>query len=47
MLIDSIDSDGEEGVEAEIKRRLMELDAGTARNIPWEVVKDDLRRLLR
>jgi putative addiction module component (TIGR02574 family) len=48
MLIDSIDNDVEEGVEAawiaEIERRVAELDAGTVETIPWEVVRDDLRR---
>jgi putative addiction module component (TIGR02574 family) len=50
MLIDSIDNDVEEGVEAawiaEIERRVAELDAGTVETIPWEVVRDDLRRKL-
>lgn len=50
MLIDSIDSDGEEGVEAawmaEIERRIAELDAGIAKAIPWDVVRDGLRRRL-
>jgi putative addiction module component (TIGR02574 family) len=51
MLIDSIDKDVEEGVEAawitEIERRVAELDAGTVETIPWEVVRDGLRRKLR
>ena len=50
MLIDSIDSDGEEGVEsawvAEIERRIVELDAGVAKTIPWDVVRDGLRQRL-
>lgn len=50
MLIDSIDKDVEEGVEAawiaEIERRVAELDAGTVETIPWEVVRDDLHRKL-
>ena len=50
MLIDSIDNDVEEGVEAawvaEIERRVAELDAGTVETVPWEVVRDDLRRKL-
>ena len=48
MLIDSIDKDVEEGVEAawmiEIERRVAELDAGTVETIPWDVVRDSLRR---
>lgn len=51
MLIDSIDSDVEEGVEAawmiEIERRIAELDAGTAETIPLDAVRDGLRRRLR
>lgn len=50
MLIDSIDSDVEEGVEAawrlEIERRIAELDAGTVETIPWDIVRDRLRRSL-
>jgi putative addiction module component (TIGR02574 family) len=50
MLIDSFDSDGEEGVEAawmaEIERRIVELDAGVAKTIPWDVVRDGLRQRL-
>lgn len=50
MLIDSIDGDVEEGVEAawmiEIERRIAELDAGTVETIPWDVVRDRLRRSL-
>jgi putative addiction module component (TIGR02574 family) len=44
------DSDGEEGVEAawmaEIERRIVELDAGVAKTIPWDVVRDGLRQRL-
>jgi len=51
MLINSIDSDGEERVEAtwtaEIERRIVELDSGTARTIPWDVVRADLRQRVR
>ena len=50
MLIDSIDSDGDEGVEAasmaEVERRIVELDAGMAKTIPWDVVRDGLRQRL-
>ncbi|MGH6931276.1 MAG: addiction module protein [Dongiaceae bacterium] len=50
MLIDSIDRDTEEGVEAawmaEIERRIVELDAGMAETIPWDVVRDRLYRRL-
>ena len=50
MLIDSIDSDGEEGVEAawmtEIERRIVELDSGMAKTIPWDVLRDGLRQRL-
>lgn len=50
MLIDSIDNDGEEGVEAawmvEIERRIVELERGTAKTIPWDVVRDGLRQRL-
>lgn len=50
MLIDRIDRDVEEGVEAawmiEIERRIAELDAGTVETIPWDIVRDRLRRSL-
>ena len=50
MLIDSIDRDVEEGVEAawmiEIERRIAELDAGSVETIPWDIVRDRLRRSL-
>jgi putative addiction module component (TIGR02574 family) len=50
MLIDSIDSEVEEGVEAawrdEIERRVAELDAGEVETIPWDLVRDGLRRRL-
>lgn len=50
MLIDSIDSEVEEGVEAawmaEIERRIVELDAGAVETIPWDVVRDGLRQRL-
>ena len=50
MLIDSIDSDGEEGVEAawmaEIERRIVELDTGATKTIPWDVLRDGLRQRL-
>lgn len=50
MLIDSIDGDGEEGVEAawmaEIERRIVELDAGVTKTLPWDVVRDGLRQRL-
>jgi putative addiction module component (TIGR02574 family) len=49
-LIDSIDSDSEEGAEAawmaEIKRRIVDLDASVAKTIPWDVVRDGLRQRL-
>jgi putative addiction module component (TIGR02574 family) len=51
MLIDSIDNEREEGVEAawvaEIERRIVELDACTVETIPWEVVRTGLRQRLR
>ncbi len=50
MLIDSIDGDVEEGAEAawiiEIERRIAELDAGAVETIPWDIVRDGLRRRL-
>jgi len=50
ILIDSIDSDGEKGVEAawvaEIERRIVELDVGEVKTIPWDVVRDGLRQRL-
>jgi len=50
MLIDSLDGDTEEGAEAawaiEIERRIAELDAGTVETLPWDVVRDGLRRRL-
>ena len=50
MLIDSIDGEIEEGVESawmvEIENRIAELKAGTVETIPWDVVRDGLRRRL-
>jgi putative addiction module component (TIGR02574 family) len=50
MLIDSLDGDVEEGAEAawaiEIERRIAELDAGTIETLPWDAVRDGLRRRL-
>lgn len=50
MLIDSIDGDVEEGAETawmiEIERRIAELDAGAVETIPWDIVRDGLRRRL-
>jgi putative addiction module component (TIGR02574 family) len=46
LLIESleseIDPDVEEAWRVEIKRRLAELDAGTAETVPWETVKAKL-----
>ena len=48
LLIESLESevdpDVEEAWRVEVERRLAELDAGTAKTVPWEVVK---ARLLR
>jgi putative addiction module component (TIGR02574 family) len=50
MLIDSRDSDVEDGAEAawmaEIERRIVELDSGKVETVPWDVVRDRLRRRL-
>jgi putative addiction module component (TIGR02574 family) len=50
MLIDSLDSDVEDGAEAawmaEIERRIVELDSGKVETVPWDVVRDRLRRRL-
>jgi putative addiction module component (TIGR02574 family) len=47
MLIDSLDSDVEDGAEAawmaEIERRIVELDSGKVETVPWDVVRDRLR----
>ena len=49
LLIESleseIDPDVEEAWSVEIERRLAELDAGTAKTVPWEDVKAKLLRL--
>jgi putative addiction module component (TIGR02574 family) len=49
LLIESleseIDPDVEEAWRVEIERRLAELDAGTAKTVPWEDVKAKLLRL--
>ena len=46
LLIESleseIDPDVEEAWRLEIERRLAELDAGTVKTVPWEVVKAKL-----
>lgn len=48
-LIESLDSDVEEGVEhawrIEIERRAMELESGAVQSIPWEVVRKRLGRV--
>ena len=48
LLIESleseIDPDVEEAWRVEIERRVAELDAGTAKTVPWEVVKAKLLR---
>jgi len=47
-LIDSLDSEVEEGVEqawrVEIERRAKELESGAVKSIPWEVVRERLAR---
>lgn len=49
LLIESleseIDPDVEEAWRVEIERRLAELDAGTAKTVPWEDVKAKVLRL--
>ncbi len=46
LLIESleseVDSDVEEAWRVEIERRVAELDSGTAKTVPWEVVKAKL-----
>jgi len=48
LLIESLESevdpDVEEAWRVEIERRVAELDAGTAKTVPWEVVKAELLR---
>ena len=50
LLLDSLDTEVEEGVEAawleEIERRMAELDSGDAELIPWEEVRDRLLKRL-
>ena len=50
-LIDSLDSEVEEGVEEawriEIERRAKELESGAVKSIPWEVVRERLARAAR
>ena len=47
-LLDSLDTEGEEGVEAawvaEIERRVEELNSGAIEAIPWETVRSRLHR---
>ena len=51
VLIDSLDSEKEEGVEEawrlEIERRARELESGAVRSIPWDVVRERLARAPR
>ena len=42
-LDDDIDDDAEELWRAEIERRVKDLDAGTAKTVPWEEVRRQLR----
>ena len=48
LLIESleseVDSDVEEAWRVEIERRVAELDSGTAKTVPWEVLKAELLR---
>ena len=48
LLIESLESevdpDVEEAWRVEIERRVAELDAGTAKTVPWEVVRAKLLR---
>jgi len=48
LLIESLESevdpDVEEAWRVEIQRRVAELDAGTVKTVPWEVVKAELLR---
>jgi putative addiction module component (TIGR02574 family) len=50
-LIDSLDSEVEEGVEEawriEIERRAKDLESGAVKSIPWEVVRERLARAAR
>ncbi|MCG3180586.1 MAG: hypothetical protein BIFFINMI_02948 [Phycisphaerae bacterium] len=50
-LIRSLDKQQDTDVEAawqeEIERRLRQIDSGSAELIPWEVVRDSLRKRLR
>jgi putative addiction module component (TIGR02574 family) len=43
LLIESLEPESEEGVEqawmAEIERRMVELDSGTAQTIPWDELR--------
>ena len=51
VLIDSLDSEVEEGVEEawrqEIERRARELESGAVKSIPWDVVRERLARAPR
>jgi putative addiction module component (TIGR02574 family) len=48
LLIESLESEADPNVEeawcVEIERRLADLDAGTAKSVPWEIVKAKLLR---
>jgi putative addiction module component (TIGR02574 family) len=48
LLIDSLDSESEEGAEdawrAEVGRRVAELDSGTVEAVPWEELRARLYR---
>lgn len=48
LLIESLESevdpDVEEAWRQEIERRAAELDSGTARTVPWEIVRAELLR---
>jgi len=50
MLIESLDTETEEGVEAawleEVERRMETLDAGTVKTIPWDEVRNRLYKNL-
>lgn len=49
-LLDSLDRASDEGVTAawdkEVARRVAELDAGTAKLVPWSQVREELRAIV-
>ena len=46
-LDEQVDANVDQAWEEEVAKRLKEIDEGAVEMVPWEVVRDDLRRITR